>query len=267
MKSQLPPSMQQQLPSPSAGRHWIIALAALVLMIVIGVSLQLRFTKMPQEEPVPKTVPVTTPPLTELEEVREYTGGRPLPPVSQNESAGTVDTAQEHTRGDPNARISIVEYANMTDEYARLIHADLRQFVEDNPDVNWVFRHYPIAQQELDYPAAYISECVYRDAGDTAFWSYIDTVYSAKPEIPDYALVLAEPLVSDIGAVERCYETLAVENDVKDDKRLAITQGKVQVIPTFFFVDHTTGQERVVQGIDTMDFFQAIVDEMLRVQP
>ena len=278
MDDQFTPPTQPSIPQKnSSAKGWVIISIVLVLAITIGFILQARFRQNTYTEenvpvvtpPIPVAIPpipVVTPPIKDIKEVKEYTTDRPIPSVEKDASAGDVDATQEHTRGNPNARISIVEYANMTHEYPRIIHPDLKQFIEVNPNVNWIFRHYPIPENEMDYPIAYMSECVFRQSGDNAFWEYLDAVYETIPTDPKQMFTLAEPMVSDSEELIRCYENIVPKDDVKDDKILAVTEGKMTVLPTFFFVDHETGQERAVLGIDTMDFFQDIVNTMLAVE-
>jgi len=252
----------------SSRKSWILAIAVFVILTGIAAYVQWSISRpQPPAPEVPYEAPVAEPEVTTLEEVAEYTAGRPIPPVATEESAGNVgkNAYQEHIRGDLDARFSIVEYGSMMNSYTRLIHPELKTFIEANPDVNWIFRHYPIDRNEMDMPVAKVSECVYRFSGDEGFWAFIDAVYE-RPAITqlDAAFEMAAELVADAD-MQKCYDDPIIWKYVQDDKRLGYFLGKVTIVPTFFFVDNAAKQERVLSGVDTIDFFRQIVDTMRQV--
>jgi protein-disulfide isomerase len=263
--------MDEQIPEQhhSSSKFWLIAV--LVLVTVVVGYVQWRISRAPSDDQealrpaAPYVAPVVAPPIEKLEDVKQYTAGRPVPEVSTQESMGNY-LRNDHIRGNPSARFTILEYANLTSNYARLMQPELAEFVAENEDVNWVFRHYPIARRELDYPAAYMSECVFRTGWHEAFWDYIDAVYYEGPEDEDALFRLAVDITGDEKRFSHCYESGISEKDVKDHKRLGYMVGNVRVTPTFFFVDNLTKQERVMPGIDSMDFVKKVIDEMRKVE-
>jgi protein-disulfide isomerase len=261
-----PRSKQQR----ASGKFWLVAVAIFVLFIAVAAYVQWRLASVPVTTETPYEAPIVSPDIQTIEDVREYTAGRPIPSVAVEETAGKigpdVNTFGEHIRGNPEARISIVEYASLTNAYARIMHPELAKIVNNNADVNWIFRHYPMQNIILDYPVAYMSECIYNQMGDPGFWQYIDQVYAQAEWTEEQLKILAEEIVSDEAVFRSCYETQASKKAVTDDKRIGYFESKVTVIPTFIFSDKLTGQERVVQGIDTPDFLQQVIDVMRAVE-
>lgn len=265
MDDQFPSSEQSS--RNSATKYWLLATVVLVLLIGIAIFVQWRGS-LPQESAAPRALPVITPEVETMEELREYVGARPIPPVATEETAGSIKIEDEHIRGNPETRIAIVEYSSLSLPYARLIHPELKKFIEQNAaDAHWIFRHFALTERPLDYPAAKLSECAYEQGGSDAFWSFVDALYETPPETEGALFSLAESLAEDTDLLYECYDRPYTEKLVKDDKRLGLFDGKIQLVPSFIFVDTATGQERVVSGIVPMDFFQSVLNEMLRVKP
>jgi protein-disulfide isomerase len=238
-----------------------------VLIVAMATYVQWRMAK-PTSTPSVYEPAILSPELKTLEEVGEYTNGRPIPPVSTEATAGNVGRAvpYEHIRGNPDARISIVEYASATDDYARLIHPALAALVEQDTRINWIYRHFPKEDVVIDIPIGRMSECVHRGWGDEMFWVFMDEIYALPPSTEEDVIALAKELSDDHDFLMNCYDPELTLKDVNDDLRLAETAGKVRLNPTFFFVDNVTKQERVVEGIDTIDFFVRVAETMLAVE-
>lgn len=89
-------------------------------------------------------------------------------------------SAEDHRIGDPDAAIVIVEYSDLDCPFCRNFHDTMHKVLEDNDNVAWVYRHYPIPQL---HPNAFAkseeSECAYELGGNKAFWKYADKNFSA----------------------------------------------------------------------------------------
>lgn len=86
-------------------------------------------------------------------------------------------TEEDVVRGDPKADITIIEYADFSCGYCAKYHPTLQQIVnESEGKVRWVYRHLPIFNKE----AAIASSCVGKLGGDSAFWTYADSLYLNK---------------------------------------------------------------------------------------
>ena len=83
-------------------------------------------------------------------------------------------TEEDLVRGDSKADITIIEYADFSCGYCAKYHPTLQQIVSEYEGrVRWVYRHLPIFNKE----AAVASSCGGRLGGDSAFWTYADTLY------------------------------------------------------------------------------------------
>ncbi|MDD5103659.1 MAG: hypothetical protein PHX93_04625 [Candidatus Peribacteraceae bacterium] len=109
-------------------------------------------------------------------------------------------------------------------------------FYEKNKDsMHWIFRHCPGANNENDYRSGMVTECVTRQLGNDAFWAYLDLpMKQTGSPLPLNALL---PAGSAVGA-----ETAKLQ--------------------TFVFLNYKTRSMRIVEGINTMEYMQAVPDDV-----
>ncbi|WP_413728298.1 DsbA family protein [Sodalis sp. RH19] len=109
--------------------------------------------------------------------------------------------------GNPDARYTLIEYADLECPYCRAYFPVLRQWIGANPEVNWQWHHLPLAMHE---PAATdearLVECAGETAGNAAFWQAVSWVYThtggdgqglpQDAQYPDMTPVLRQCLAS-----------------------------------------------------------------------
>jgi len=266
----VPPSGE---PTPQQrSTSWIIIGILLLLAAAVSTLVLLRLFRQAPEHPAAPVeqedvAPLLSPEIESLEEVQEYTTGRPAPDVSATRSIGWR-TVNEHILGNLDARISIVEYTDFGNRYAKLIHPELRALVARNQNVNWMYRHYPLEDVKQSYPASFISECVWFIMDDDTpdfFFQYIDENFGLDNEAEtdeDYRFG-AYSVGIPPADLESCLAEPWVERVVKDHKRLGIVQGDVSVTPTFLIYDNLNGETRVIPGIDTIEYFEEVIADMM----
>lgn len=244
-------------------RAWI-GIAA-VLAIAIGVGSLWLFMQRPVE-PLPpaeeEEAPVVSPEVDRLEDLAQYTEGRPLPVATTTRS--TKIYRDDHIRGNRNAVISIIEISSLHNLYSGLMHPALKQLVEERSDVNWVFRHFPDEEDPLEHPASYASECVALQKGEEGFWNYLDL--SSPHEINTEADVvnIGVQAGANRAELEECLANRTTVRDVAFETMLNIQEADPTSVPTFLFLHNETGEIRYMQGADTMAFVNKVLDEMLK---
>ncbi|MEI8269910.1 MAG: thioredoxin domain-containing protein [bacterium] len=131
----------------------------------------------------------------------------------------------EHIYGNPNAKVVVIEYSDTECPFSKRFHATMNQVIAKNPNVGWVYRHYPIAQ--LHPKAAHeaeATECAYEQGGNSIFWKYIDEVYlktgSNNTLDPAMLSVIAKDIGLDVTAFNTCLDsrkyTAKVETTVNE---------------------------------------------------
>ncbi len=111
--------------------------------------------------------------------------------VKDGKSTNTVALADlpavddtDHVRGNPEAKITIIEYSDFDCPFCSRFHSTMLQVLEAyNGQVKWVYRDFPLPQLHPNAPKlAEAAECVASQNGKEAFWNFADAYYAAKGE-------------------------------------------------------------------------------------
>jgi|GEM_PF-2161630 len=262
----------------SHDRTKVWVLVALCLFLVIGgyfvtnwlISPRPVFRGAAPDQPeVPLLAPVAQPAIQEYKEIAQYTQGKPLPESPSYDVYFDARDPDEHVRGNPNTPVRMVEYAGLSSVYTQVIQEQLVSFLEQNKDrMHWVFRNYPKTDNSNDYRSALAAECLNAQLGNDVYWRYLDTLlYSIGSQYPlNDLLTKAGSLGADTAALQTCIENKEFMNHILDDKRTANIDSKIFVQPAFVFYNLKSHEMRIVEGINTMEYMQAVLDEVAKVR-
>ena len=228
--------------------------SVLIVLAVIAVGyFLLRDSKPPATEPV--TIEGIEVNPGETNTANTGSGLRPI-------------TADDHILGNTNAKLVIVEYSDTECPFCKQFHNTMQNVIENNNgNVAWVYRHYPIAQlHQKAFHEAEATECAWEIGGNTGFWKYTNEIYKRTPsnnglpveELPK----IAEYVGLNLKSFNTCLDSGKFANKINTD----MTDGrmnKVEGTPTsFVLVDG-----KVVNKIDGAQDFngvQAIIDQYLK---
>ncbi len=99
----------------------------------------------------------------------------------------TPVTSADHIKGDPNAKVKIVEYSDTECPFCKRFHFTMNELMNDKDygqagKVAWVYRHMPLpmlhqkAQKEAE-----ATECAFEQGGNDKFWAYLDRMMEITP--------------------------------------------------------------------------------------
>lgn len=89
-------------------------------------------------------------------------------------------TSDDHFYGNENARIVLVEYSDFECPFCTRFHPTAKKAVDEFADsVALVYRHFPLSFHPNAQQAAEASECVAKEGGNEAFWSYADSLFES----------------------------------------------------------------------------------------
>jgi protein-disulfide isomerase len=125
-------------------------------------------------------------PIAELKKVIEEVKSGKV--TSEYKGNVNVYEAGDHTLGNSNATVKVIEYSDLECPYCKIFHSTMKQVVADsNGSVSWTYRHWPIHQNSLEKLVA--AECVAKLKGNDAFWKYVDLIFgmlnTGAPSITD----------------------------------------------------------------------------------
>ena len=136
-----------------------------------------------------------------------------------------VPDPTDNTKGPPDARFHIVEWADFECPYCGDMAPEIDALVKQNPDLKVSFRHYPISQVCNRYVegerhvnachAAAAAECAGRQG---RFWDLQQQMFKNQEYLgKDDLRFMAEQVGLDMAAFEACMGDPAVAQIVKDD--------------------------------------------------
>lgn len=157
----------------------------------------------------------------------------------------------DHVRGDPDAPVTVVEYADAQCPYCRRFEGVLRQLLAERPHVRLVYRHFPLVHEhQYAYSAALAMESAAR-AG--RFWELHDLLLRedaplGRQALTDYAGQLDLPPAKLLRPYAEKYD-----GDVRDDVDGALDSG-VEGTPSVFV------QGVRLLGVPSLDELRQAVD-------
>jgi len=147
---------------------------------------------------------------------------KPRTPIAASAKLTSVKASDaDHIRGNKNAKITIIEFADLQCPFSLKFHNTMKQVMENYPDdVRWIYRHFPLKSHKYARQAAEASEC----AGDQdKFWEYADKLFENQKKInSDYFSAAAKELELNIPEFENCLSSGKYSDKVNSD----YSQGK-----------------------------------------
>ncbi|MDP1760536.1 MAG: DsbA family protein [Candidatus Woesebacteria bacterium] len=85
----------------------------------------------------------------------------------------------EHILGNPNAKVTIIEYSDTECPFCKRFHNTMNQVIkEKGNEIAWVYRHFPIAQlHPKAFNEAVAMECAWEQGGNDSFWKYTNELF------------------------------------------------------------------------------------------
>jgi protein-disulfide isomerase len=143
--------------------------------------------------------------------------------------------------GDFDARFTLIEYADLECPYCRAYFPVLMRWIDANPDVNWQWRHLPLAMHGPSaLQDARLAECAGETGGHVAFWTAVAWIYR-QSRGDGLGLPLGVELPGATSALRDCLASTrpdaVIRAQVEEADRLNIA-----ATPTLHLVDNWSGQ-------------------------
>lgn len=182
------------------------------------------------------------------------TGGMPA-----MADARPVDDS-DHIRGDVDAPITIIEYSDFQCPFCQRFHPTVNQIVAENPDVNWVYRHFPLTSIHPDaQKAAEGAECA---AEQGKFWEFADKLFDGQDTVGvgrAQLTVYANDLGLNVSKFDDCVDTGKYASKVQAD---ALDGQAAGGTGTPFSVILAGGQQIPVSGAVPLAQVESIIDSL-----
>jgi protein-disulfide isomerase len=185
----------------------------------------------------------------------------PVPAPAADTSLSAADTASllavgkdDRILGNPDAPISIVEYASLTcphcAHFTDEVLPEIKKKWIDTGKAKLVLRDFPLDGEALR--AAMIARCAPPDR----FYAFVDTFFqdqanwATAPDVPAALTRLAALGGMSKEAVEKCLKDTALENKILDGRLTASKQLDVNATPTFFINGTKFTGDPTVEGFN-----------------
>ncbi len=134
----------------------------------------------------------------------------------------------DHVRGNPKAKVTIIEYSDFECPFCSRFHPTVMQVLEEfSDDVNWVYRHFPLTSiHPSAMSAAIASECAGDVGGNDAFWGFTDKLFSNQHSLGNslYTRIASEIGLSE-DAFSSCLNSGKYQDKVRADMQNATDAG------------------------------------------
>ena len=123
----------------------------------------------------------------------------------------------DHVLGNPDAKVAIIEFSDFECPFCARLHPTLTRIVEENKDVKWIFRHFPLSSiHSKAFGAAVASECIAKLGSNDAFWNFTNTVFIDQRKLGNTLYEeMARASGIDISEFNTCTKDKIIVNEVQ----------------------------------------------------
>src|SRR6266508_2564516 len=228
----------------------IVAVAMLVLGLLVGYYVRPLMPNQAQSDASVNSAPPVVLPTEDNS-------------AAQQKLMETVLAKTRHFKGDPNAPITIIEFADFQCPYCGRFFAQTEPQIDkaylQSGKVRFGYFDFAFLGQESNW-AAEAAECA---ADQNKFWEYHDTLYSSQSGEnqgafnKDNLKKFAEGLGLDTSAFNECFDSGKYTQLIQDESSTASSIG-VRSTPTFLI----NGQPLI--GAQPFEAFQRVIDPLLK---
>lgn len=154
--------------------------------------------------------------------------------------------------GNPDAPVTLIEFANTQCSYCKKYHYVPRSLVDNSKGrINIEYRYKPLANfGAVAGHQAIASQCVAKVAGNRHFWAYLDIVYAKNPSSPQEFIDIAQSLGVNVKALNECTTNNSVADKLSRDSASSF-QYSVTSTPTTVVRNNINEDARVLRGLQT----------------
>jgi protein-disulfide isomerase len=157
-------------------------------------------------------------------------------------------SSNDHVRGNANAPVMVVEYADFQCPYCRQLHITLQTAAAEGK-IRWVYRDYPLSMHEFAFREAEAAQCA---GAQGKYWEFADALYASQAEIVSSKAIdqeitsLSQGVHADPVALMQCLDSARFRAVVQDEANEA---DKLQIAATpTLFIDNKRHEGSVSYG-------------------
>lgn len=164
------------------------------------------------------------------------------------------------TRGNPNAKVVIVEFSDFDCPYCLKSQKTTRELREKYKDkIKWVFKDFPLDFHQNAMNIHIAGKCIYKLKPEK-FWDFFDAIFSEKRTQEDLKKESLERKALALGVSQKEYQNCVSDPNIKSEVDKNIQEGSklgVSGTPTFFI-----NGRRLVGAVPIQEFEKIIQEEL-----
>lgn len=139
-------------------------------------------------------------------------------PVSEPSGEFRLPNESDHVRGNGDAKVAIIEFSDFECPFCARLHPTLARIIDEDKDVKWIFRHFPLTSHSRAFGAAVASECIAKLGSNDAFWNFADTVFADQRKLGNSLYEeMARIAGIDTSAFNTCTKDKSIASEVQND--------------------------------------------------
>jgi protein-disulfide isomerase len=188
------------------------------------------------------------------------------PPPSGNIKA--VDNNTDIIRGNVNAKVTLVEFADEECPYCKQFHPTMLQLMQNYGDqIRWVYRVYPLPFHQNADAEAQSTLCIQSLSDNPTTWKFIDAIYDRTTSNgTGFALDKLGPLAAEVGVDQTAFQSCLDSKKLEPTVQAEIADGNAGgVNGTPSTVILVNGKKPIVLvGAQPIDAMKAAIDAALK---
>lgn len=195
---------------------------------------------------------------------------KPSQPAANPPSAVAAATSvkapgdEDHYKGSLSAKITLIEYSDFECPFCERFHPTAQQAVDEyNGQVNWVYRHFPLAFHPTAQKKAEGSECAAEQGGDKGFWAFADELFKQGTSVKlDQLASVATAAGLNADDFQTCLDSgkhaAKVAADFKEGQAAGVTG-----TPGTLVYNNETGESTLIPGALPFAQLKSAIDSLL----
>lgn len=185
-----------------------------------------------------------------------------VPPPSQD----------DHLYGNPDAPVTLIEYSDFECPFCKRFHDTVKRLVEaSSGQVNWVYRHFPLAFHSGAQKEAEAAECAAELGGNDAFWKFSDTIFARTTSNgKGFPIENLTPLAAEIGLDKTKFQQCLDSERFAEKVQQQMAAGKragVSGTPGSILFHKPSGRVVAIYGAQPLERFQQAVQALSDTAP
>lgn len=188
--------------------------------------------------------------------------------VDVNDLKFPAVTSKDHILGPMDAEFTIIEYSDTECPFCKVFHNTMKEVMASYTDrMAWVYRQLPIPQLHSRAPKeAEATECVAELAGNSAFWTYLDKIFTTTGSNDSLDPALLPKFATDLGISEAAFNNCLSSGKYTEMVKKSAEEGFASGArgTPYSIIVTKSGKKATINGAEPIESVKAKIDALLK---